>query len=282
MTTVNTYYVLNVIVPAVLSVVLGVVTFLIVLIAFPLMKKPRRIFIELLELSVPNIVVDDDNNVEIDATRLHKTSIFPMALVIISLTVSTMYMSFWNVFLIEEEVRGECVPNFDCFPMHNGDYIQHTPVDNCSQFFNLENSNDSMLADLGNFTTNDTDIVDLAGEVTYECYRFVFRYAEGIGAAGGVLFFTAIFSKINFAILVTLLNEDNWGCLRIVLTICFWVFAAILWIAFVVLNSAWPIVREAVFQTHTDIIQFVLYAINFLAIIISGYILSADLIFSQM
>ena len=275
MTSVDTYYALNVTVPSVISVVLGVVALFTVLIAFPLMKRPH-IFVKILEFSVPDIVISDNGSIQVDGTDLNKRILHLIAIAIIPISVGTVYMSFWNVFLVEQETRGECVPNFDCFPMHRGSYIQQTPVDNCSQYFNLEDiGNESML--VGNITTEELGIAS-----NYECYRFVFRYAEGIGAAGGVLLLTIAFSKIYFALLVGLLRGDNCERLRIILLFIVWASAFIFWLLFVVVNSAFSMFRERVFQTDTDIIQFVLYSINFLAVVIAGYILSAGFVISKL
>ena len=275
MTSVDTYYALNVTVPSVISVVLGVVALVTVLIAFPLMKRPH-IFVKILEFSVPDIVISDNGSIQVDGTDLNKRILHLIAIAIIPISVGTVYMSFWNVFLVEQETRGECVPNFDCFPMHRGSYIQQTPVDNCSQYFNLEDiGNESML--VGNITTEELGIAS-----NYECYRFVFRYAEGIGAAGGVLLLTTAFSKIYFALLVGLLRGDNYERLRIILLFIVWASAFIFWLLFVVVNSAFSMFRERVFQTDTDIIQFVLYSINFLAVVIAGYILSAGFVISKL
>ena len=279
MTSVDTYYTLNVIVPSAVSGVLYLLTLVTVLIFFPLMKRPQ-IFVTILEFSVPDIVIDEDGS-KVDGTDVKNWILYAMALLIIPISVGTVYMSFWNVFLVQQETRGECVPNFDCFPMHSGSYIQQTPVDNCSQYFNLENAgNESML--VGNMTTEEVGIAGVAREINYECYRFVFRYAEGIGAAGGILLLTTAFSKIYFALLVQILCGDNYERIRIIFLCTVWVSAFILWLLFVVVNSTFSMFREIVFQTDTDIIQFVLYSINFLAVVIAGYILSAGFVISKL
>ena len=94
--------------------------------------------------------------------------------------------------------------------------------------------------------------------------------------------FPTAFSKIYFALLVGLLSGDNYECIRIIFLCTVWVTAFILWLLFVVVNSAFSMFRERVFQTDTAIIQFVLYSINFLAVVIAGYILSAGFVISKM
>ena len=74
-------------------------------------------------------------------------------------------VTFWVVFLIEETFA--CDAGLDCFPFtEDGDKIQGHPIVNCSDFESADN-------------------------ITITCYRFVLKYAEGFGAAGGVLYFSA-------------------------------------------------------------------------------------------
>ena len=286
MTSVDAYHAWNVTFPAVFSFVLWFVTLIAVILGFPLMKKPR-IFVEILQYMMPDLEAKDkeyDEDTEIDGADMKKWTVYILSIVFIPIAVSTIFMSFWNVFLVEQEVRGSCEMNFDCFPMYDGRYIQRTPVDNCSQVFDIDDLNNAMMVDFDNLTAiamNETDIGDVAQEITYECYRYVFRYAEGIGAAGGVLFFTGAFSKLYFGILVALIVADTSNCynyLRLILLIGVWIIAAVLWILFIVINTAVPLIREAVFQTDTDTIQFVMYVLNFLAVVVSGYIISAGVI----
>jgi len=81
------------------------------------------------------------------------------------------FTTFWIIFLVEETFG--CDPRLDCFPIqdNNSELLSHTPIQNCSDY-------------------------DLIDNVTIVCYSFVFRYAEGVGAAGGVLVFAALFIKM--------------------------------------------------------------------------------------
>jgi hypothetical protein len=274
-TSIEDYYTWNVTAPAVLSAILWLVVLVLLLILLPCTKGIPHILVEILQLGLSDIL---DDGGKIDNSKVNILAVKLLAGVIIPLTVATIFFSFWNVWLVEEEVTGACLPNFDCYPMLDGHLLQHLPVDNCTQF-----ADGSMFMQLQNTTAavlNETQIADMARQIQYECYRFVFNYAEGIGAAGGVLFFTAFLSKVYFAVLVTLITADINACLQVGLLIFFWILAAVLAILFVVLNATIPFIREALFQTNTDIIQFSLYAINFVAVVVGGYIVSAGVAFA--
>ena len=103
--------------------------------------------------------------------------------------------------------------------MNRGNHLQTTPVDNCSQLFDLSDSDiTSMGFNSFTDTVNETNIGDGAMQIRYECYRFVFRYAEGFSAVGGVLLFTAVISRLYFGILVEIyiyiyVSDDAfWHC----------------------------------------------------------------------
>ena len=97
-----------------------------------------------------------------------------MSILLIPFIVGTMFITFWKVYLVEEAVGGNCEANFDCFPKIGSDHLQQELANNCS-------------------------VLELNSNVTYECYRLVFRYAEGLGAAGDILILTAVFSKLYFS-----------------------------------------------------------------------------------
>ena len=278
MASLDTYQSLSVTFPAVFSFLLGVVIFFVIAVVFWMMDSPR-IFIEILQLNLSDLDISGKGKVKLDGTDLKIKTVYILALLIIPISTSTVSMSFWNVFLVEEELMGECVPNFDCFPMHHGNYLQRTPVDKC---LNIDNCNESGLMDFGGnnsaIVMNETNMCDMAKDITYECYRFVFRYAEGLGAAGGIFLLTIISSKVYFGILVAIITTEGYDYIRTALLIFVWVFAAVLWLLFLIVNTAIPVFREAVFQTNADVIQFAMYVLNFLMIVVSGYIISFGLI----
>ena len=226
--------------------------------------------VEVMQLFFPDLTAKKIDEVKIDGADLNPFAVFILALIVIPLTVTTMFLTFWSVYLVEEEVRGDCVPNFDCFPMYRGNHLQSTPVDNCSQLFDLSDSNITSMG-FNNFTVNETDSGDGGVQIHYKCYRFAFRYIEGFSAAGGVLLFTAVISKLYFGILVAIYNMESACCKRL-LTIATFFSASVLCLLFIVINIAVPLIREAVFQTTTGIILFFMYSVNFLAIVVCGIV----------
>ena len=275
MVSLDAYEGLDLVAPIVIALFLLIASFVVVLVAVCICEYVPRFFVEIVQLNFPDLEAKDDSNIKIDGEDMHKYAVIILACIVVPFTVSTTFVTFWNVYLVEEEMGGDCVPNFDCFPMYRGRALQRTPVDNCSLFFDLS---DVMTAS-GMDTDNSTALIDseMEGdedeEIRYDCYRLVFRYAEGIGAAGGVLFFTAAFSKLYFGLLAAISSISN-DCLKLVLSIFVWGVAVFVWLLFLLVNPCWPLFREAVFQTNTDIIQFAMYAINFLVLIICGFIVS--------
>ena len=155
--------------------------------------------------------------------------------------------------------------------------LQRIPVESCSQTFNM-----SMVEDLpANETSMDGVTEEQAlgdDDVTYKCYRFAFNYAEGIGAAGGILFFTVILSKLYISIFVSFYKLDN-SVVGLGSAIALWIVTPLLWVAFILVNTTVPLVRDVVFQTATDGIQFVLYAANFgVVCVFGGYVISIGII----
>ena len=268
MVSLDTYEALDLWVPISIALFLMVASFLAVLAGFLGYDRHYvpRFFIDIIQLNFPDLKAKRDKSecvgsfsVDIDGSKLGKWAVITLTFLIVPFTVSTTFVTFWNVYLVEEEMGGDCVPNFDCFPMYHGEHRQRMPVDNCSQVFDL---NDKMRME------DDGDM-----EIRYECYRFVFRYAEGIGAAGGVLFFTGAFSKLYFGLLVAISSMKN-KSLKIVLSVIVWVCAGILCLLFIVLNASIPVFSNAVFQTNTDIIQFAMYAANFILLVVCGLFVS--------
>ena len=253
----GTYLAWNIIVPAVISFLLWLVFLAVVL--FYSFRKDRlpRIFVGMLQLSLPNI--EDDQNgacVKVFGRNIRRNALKVLTCAIIPLTIATIFFSFWNVWLVEEEARGPCLPHFDCFKNRE---LGETAVDICPQSSHILN---------GTETPEGKD-------VTYVCYRFAFNYAEGIGAAGGILIFTAIFSTIYFALLVGTFGKGGVCCMAIGGVGI--VVAVVLWVVFIVVNAVF---HETVFQTTTDIIQFVLYALNFGAIVIFGTVIAWGVVYT--
>ena len=273
MTSIDAYVALDTWVPAFIAALLIVLSVISVIVGDLVKQYVPRFFIEIIQLNLPDLKAKQHSKVKIDGKDINPTAVVILSLFVVPLTVSTTFLTFWNVYLVEEEVRGDCVQNFDCFPVRHGNYIQNMPVDNCSQLFDLGDASDANDTMLANSTSGaNTDNGDM--EMHYECYRFVFRYAEGIGAAGGVLLFTAVFSKLYFGLLVAITKIEHHDIYVVVLLFTVWILAGVLLLLFVLVNSAVPLFREAVFQTVTDIIQFIMYALNFLMLVVCGIVVT--------
>ncbi len=86
---------------------------------------------------------------------------------------------FWTVFLIDESYA--CDPNLDCYPVLRKGFVL-LPISNCSEF-------------------------QLQANVTILCYQFVFEFAEGIGAMGGLVTVVVLSVKLVTAILFWFVNS---------------------------------------------------------------------------
>ena len=213
------------------------------------------VFIETIELYFPDInknTCTKDEEIEVLGKKMSHQCFGMMSVLLIPIIVGTMFITFWNVYLVEESVGGDCEANFDCFPKDGDDYLQQEPVSNCSMF-------------------------EFNGNVTYECYRLVFRYAEGLGAAGGILIFTAVFSKLYFSLLVTIYDtiEDrkSFYC-RLIFYGIVWAGAATIFILFIAVSVSVEAMRDQIFQTVTYQIQFAMYALSLLVIVVSGVLVA--------
>ena len=251
----DTYLVWNIVVPALFAAVMWLLSFAVVLVYCFKKEKLPRIFMEMLQLSLSNI--EEESNcacVLVFGSRIRARALKLLTLLVVPLTLATIFFSFWNVWLVEEEARGPCLPHFDCFQIVDTK-LNDTPVDSCPQSSQTVN---------GMETT-----------AKYICYRFAFNYAEGIGAAGGILLFTAIFSKIYFALLVATFGKGGLCCGTIGFVLM--IAAAIVLILFTVLNAVY---HNTVFQTDTDIVQFTLYALNFGAVVFGGVLISWGVVYA--
>ena len=164
MPTLKTYQMLDRELPAILMAVLMTLAFFVVLVVVLLKRRCSSddkgrmaplVFIETIELYFPEINKETSKNeeeIEVYGKRMSRQCFGIMSVFLIPVIVGTIFITFWNVYLVEESIGGNCEANFDCFPKVGKDYLQKEPVSNCSVF-------------------------ELNGNVTYECYRLVFRYA---------------------------------------------------------------------------------------------------------
>ena len=274
-----TYKVLEVEIPSILMAVIFIGTLIATIVGIMCkclcVKKPEKpvplVFMEMVDIGFPDLEKRKDSGYTVFGQEFNSNVFALLTIVIIPFITSTCFITFWNVYAVEEAGGRGCVENFDCFPKINGEYLLQEPVDNCSSF---------------NFVQTDDSNSSSEAIITYDCYRLVFRYAEGFTAAGGILVVTAIISKMYFSILVSIRRvvytkisgDCNKHCVcRFLLYGLVWSVMACILLLFLVINLGIPIVRRAVFRTVTDVIQFTMYTLNLILLSITGIIVAVGI-----
>ena len=300
-TSIDVYIALDRWVPASVSALLIVLVALAVVVGDVSKKYVPLFFVDMLKLNFPNVRAKDakHHEVNVEGRALNPIAVFILSFCVLPLTLGSMFVTFWNVFLVAEEVRGDCVPNYDCYPLYEGRILQRTPVSSCSETFTVfqspemaemnttgsSNIDTTTAGGLQNGTLDTTSVGDGGNgtavnggegtvEVRYQCYRFVFLYAEGISAAGGVLLFTALFSKLYFSILIALIRIKDRKRVQYTAIGLVWTAMTAMMVIFVVVNTAVPVVRREMFQTVTSIMQFLMYGLNLFIITVSGVVVT--------
>lgn len=278
MASLNTYILLDVTLPAVLMVVIFALTFVLTLLGILYKRFWKEnddhpvplVFLEMVDLAFPDLEKQKSDGYDVFGKGIKPYIFAILTMMIIPVIASTCFITFWNVYAVEEAIEGPCIDNFDCFPRMGGEYLQEEPVANCSSQFHFE-SLDSQLND-----SNATSL-PLEQDITYNCYRLVFRYAEAFGAAGGILAFTALISKIYFSVLVSIRRStSNDACdpVRFLLYLFVWSVCIIVIIIFLGVNLGVSIIRKTILQTVTGQIQFVMYTVTLFLITITGVMIA--------
>lgn len=125
-----------------------------------------------------------NSNEEKFLVTVHEKSIHPSAVLFMVLHVVSLVgcavLTLWNVAIIEES--SVCDPNYDCFIVESTkEYQAGTAMEDCSEF------------------GNETSISENGVIYYLECYRFVMNYAGGLGAAGGILYFSVVITNVYIA-----------------------------------------------------------------------------------
>ena len=210
-------------------------------------KLIPRWFFEMLRLALPDLKRENNKNT-IYSQEIGPMSFALLATITVPVILSACFITFWNVYMVEELIGDSCNPNYDCFPIINGTHSQAEPVDNCTL----------------HIWPPDTE---------FECFQLVYRYAQGISATGGILFCAAIMFRIYIVSLLAPHNIQNvyckYTCYGLVMTVG--ILGAVL---FVLLHTSVPHFRLTVFRTVTFQIQFAVYSFTFLVVfLISGPLL---------
>ena len=288
MVSLSTYILLDVTLPAVLMAVIFALTFVLTLLGIlykGIWKENSGhpvplVFLEMVDLAFPDLEKQKKDGYDVFGKGIKSFMFAILTMMIIPVIAATCFITFWNVYAVEEAVGGVCIDNFDCFPRTGGEYLQQEPVKNCSSFIITPPDSQQLQNDSNNMSSNATDSLPLEVIITYNCYRLVFRYAEAFGAAGGILAFTALISKIYFSALVSIrrsTGEDSCNSVRFFFYLFVWSICIIVIITFLSVNLGVTIIRETILQTVTGQIQFVMYTITLVLITIIGIIIAVGI-----
>ena len=244
MPTFERYQILDVWVPSigVSLIFFSLFTFMIVKFVWRLSQKKQKLvnrcFFEILRLAFRDLKKDRHGKNTIYGHEIGRISFAILVTITVPVILSACFITFWNIYLVEEQVGTKCNPNFDCFPIWNGTMQQSTPVLNCSSW---------------------------PSYTEYQCYRLVFSYVSGISATGGILFFANVMIKLFTVTLLAPHNIRNvyckWMCYSLVI-----MGGAAVTALFVLLHATIPDTHDTVFQNATSKIQFVLYTILLIVI----------------
>ena len=219
-------------------------------IGWKLHQRKRRLvnrwFFEILRLAFRDLQRDAHGTNSIYGREIGRFSFALLVTITVPAILSACFITFWNTYMVEEQIGTNCNANYDCFPIQDGEALQHTPVQNCSQW------------------PEDTE---------YKCYQLVYSYVRGVSATGGILFFASVMLKIYVVTLLAPQNIQNifckWLCYSLVI-----IGGSLVALFFILLHMAIPHPKEAVFQTATYKIQFVVYSfVLFVVFSVSGPLL---------
>ena len=177
------------------------------------------------------------------------TLLFFMAAVFVMLC---SFLAFWEIFLIENSFT--CTPGLDCFAFDSHRPISKSSISrNCSSFESLDN-------------------------ITIICYKFVYRYSEGLGTAGGLIVYASFMLKAYAAAYFWFLDldcsEGICKCFRSwckAVLICFLsILPTIIWAALLGVSFRVPSFYEMIIRTNSGAVQFIAFMFTLFYIITFG------------
>lgn len=129
----------------------------------------------------------DNQTVYVIMDRKTSQWFIPALFLLIPGFISSVFTSFWEVFLIDESYT--CDPGLDCFPFDANNYtnLQDDPVVNCTDF-------------------------DINDNITIICYHFAFNFTDAAGLVGGLLSLIAFVFMLLVSVLywaLDLAGEDK-------------------------------------------------------------------------
>ena len=252
MTSYTAYRILDVWVP---SFAVGFIfVFLFLFVIFKVVMKLRRRkqklvnrwFFEILRLAFRDLKRDKYGRNSIYGHEIGQVSFALVVIISVPVLVGACFITFWNIYMVEEQIGSECNTHYDCFPIENGNRLQENPVNNCSSW---------------------------PPDTHYRCYRLVYNYVQGVSATGGILFFASVMLKIYTVTLVAPYNLQNvcwkWICYGLVI-----ISGSTITILFILLHMSISHTQDTVFRTATYKIQFVIYSfLLFVVFIFTGPLL---------
>ena len=206
-----------------------------------------RWFFEMLRLAFRDLKRESDGRITIFDKEIGRLSFALLVAITVPIILSACFITFWNIYMVDELIGDQCHPSYDCFPVRGDKLLETTPVQNCSQSW-------------------DPDI-------KFRCYQLVYSYAQGVSATGGILFFASVMFKIFTVTLLVPHNIENvyckWACYTAVISVGISVP-----IVFILLHTTIRLFHDTVFRTVTFQIQFALYSFLFFVVfVISGPLL---------
>lgn len=197
--------------------------------------------------------VEDEDEwfvVEVHGRGIHPSAVFFMVLHVVSL-VGCAVLTLWNTAMIEES--SVCDQNYDCFTVESTKkYQAGTALGDCSEF--------------GNETS-----VSENGIVYYlECYRFVMNYAGGLGAAGGILYFSIVITNVYLTgvFLVYRMGSEKGKnkhyviCCRYFVAIAAMLGVTISLLTLIIFLIVYEPVSSLIFRTFRDGLLFGVYSLD--------------------
>lgn len=206
----------------------------------------NRWFFEILRIPFRDLKRDEKGRNSIYGHEIGRVSFALLVMLTVPVIISACFLTFWNIYMVEEQVEGDCNLHYDCFPTRDGEVLDKNPVKNCSSW---------------------------PPDVKFKCYRLVYSYVRGVSSAGGLMFFASVMFKIYIVTLLAPRRLQSIWCKWICYLTVLAGGVGILFL-FILVHSAIPHTQSTVFQNDTYKIQFFLYSfLLFVVFFITGPLL---------
>ena len=246
------YHALDVWVPSVSIALIFTSLFLFIgfKVGWKLHKRKQRLvnrwFFEILRLAFRDLRRDEEGRNSVYGQEIGRVSFAVLVVLTVPVIISACFITFWNIYMVEEQIETECNPHYDCFRVRNGEVLDTQPVGNCSSW---------------------------PGDTEFKCFHLAYSYVQGVSATGGLIFFASVMFKMYIVTLLAPRRLESvcckWMCYLTVLA-----GGMSIALLFVVLHSAIPHPQSTVFHNDTYKIQFFLYSfLLFVVFFVTGPLL---------